>query len=170
MKGVMKRHMIQRTITIEKLLEWTYLEEMADVVAECDDGLNPTELQASGITGHRNSTDGVRHLMRGLGCDPGGRSMAAAHPDAERVHKTVKIFGPDDAALIIAYARSAPQPCQADSDRKRELYNRWRELLVSLAEYFGESVLEAYDVTWPEVPENPYAPRDTELSSNKIRP
>ncbi len=171
MNGVMKRHMFERTLTIEKLLQWTYGEQLADIVAERDDGLNLIERQASGITGQRNSADGVGQCMRGLGRRRGApANMADAHPDALRVHKTVKMLGSDVEALIIDHARTATSPSWKRSSRNQELYSAWHEGLVVLAEYFKGSPLEAHDVTGPLVGAKPWLPRDTEHSSKNMPP
>lgn len=172
MKGVMKRHMFERTLTIEKLLQWTYGEQLADIVAERDDGLNLIERQASGITGQRNSADGVEQCMSGLGRHRGGAAnMADAHPDALRVHSFVKMaFWPDVQKLIIDNARCATRPRWEDSESKRGWYRDWHNALVEMAKYFKENPLESFDVTGPKVVAKPWLPRDTEHSSKNMPP
>jgi hypothetical protein len=111
----MKRQMPKRSLDIEDLLGWTYRQQLADTVLDRGYGLHPIERQVDGIPVRRASADGVDACMKSgaLGTPPAGATPSIKndiHPDAERVHNTVKMLGDPAAMVLIRHAKYATRP------------------------------------------------------------
>lgn len=101
-----RRTLSETAIDIEKLLVWTYQNEVADVLARRGGSYVPTK--------HRDSVAAVAARAT-LGCrvqngGPFGYTPYDLHPDAEMVHEAVKGLSVEQSGLVIELAKSGTRP------------------------------------------------------------
>lgn len=102
-------------IDIERLVNWVYAKQRADVIIDHGVGLWPIERGQSGAGSLLNP---VAEVMQ-LGCrvDGGGVMRAGnLHPDAETVHTTLRKLVPGHVmAVIVQHGRAGSRPDWSDA-------------------------------------------------------
>ena len=105
---------LRTRLPIDKLLEWTYREQRADIVVGMGAGLHRAEAQVDGVELAAISTCGCVAVARiaELGCRVNGNGGPPGHlhVDAERVHEHVQKMGRHLAHLLISTARAGGPP------------------------------------------------------------